>query len=74
MDMDTSLSILEELEEAFENQSDIDISGDIYSGFHADEYEILSTLDEDNHNHAGATDGQINILPFFTILVRINIH
>lgn len=28
------LSILEALEEAFENQSDIDISGDIYSGFH----------------------------------------
>ncbi|KAF3342025.1 GDSL esterase/lipase [Carex littledalei] len=35
---------------------------------YSDEYEILSTLDEDNHNHAGATDRQINILPISTIL------
>ncbi|KAJ4782962.1 RING/U-box superfamily protein [Rhynchospora pubera] len=67
MDIDTRLSILEALEEAFESQNDMDISGEFYPGFHDDEYEILSTLDEDNHQHSGATDGQINILPISTV-------
>ncbi|XP_073011794.1 uncharacterized protein [Typha latifolia] len=70
MDLEMRLNLLEALEDAFENSNDMAISDDFSPDswdFNEDEYEMLLTLDDSNHQHAGASDTQINSLPLSVI-------
>ncbi|KAF7837344.1 E3 ubiquitin-protein ligase SDIR1 [Senna tora] len=66
MDFDMRLDILEALEEAVGDISDMGVSDDIFHAhrdFNENDYEMLLALDENNHQHAGASNNQINSLP-----------
>ncbi|KAI3518502.1 hypothetical protein L1887_07307 [Cichorium endivia] len=66
MDLDMRMQILEALE-AF---SDVDVPNDLlHTGrdFNENDYEMLLALDDNNHQHGGATHAQINNLPESTV-------
>ncbi|KAI4346146.1 hypothetical protein L6164_013221 [Bauhinia variegata] len=66
MDVDMRLNILE----ALEDLSDMGMSEDIFQvqrDFNENDYEMLLALDENNHQHAGASSNQISSLPQSTI-------
>ncbi|XP_028773494.1 LOW QUALITY PROTEIN: uncharacterized protein LOC114730567 [Neltuma alba] len=70
MDFDMRLDILEALEDAVGDISDMGIAEDIFQAhrdFNENDYEMLLALDENNHQHAGASVHQINSLPQSTI-------
>ncbi|XP_054807177.1 uncharacterized protein LOC129309578 isoform X2 [Prosopis cineraria] len=70
MDFDMRLDILEALEDAVGDISDMGIAEDMFQAhrdFNEDDYEMLLALDENNHQHAGASAHQINSLPQSTI-------
>lgn len=65
MDLDMRMDILEALETALGDVSDIGLSGSIYQtqrDFNENDYEMLLALDENNRN-VGTSDNQINSLP-----------
>ncbi|XP_008807959.2 uncharacterized protein LOC103720151 [Phoenix dactylifera] len=68
MDMDMRLNFFEELEAAFGNgvgSVDTAISSilQVQRDFNENDYEMLLALDNNNHQHSGASDNQINNLP-----------
>ncbi|GLT56419.1 hypothetical protein SLA2020_294620 [Shorea laevis] len=66
MDLDTRLDILEALEAAAGDHSDIGpVSGILHAqrDFNENDYEMLLALDENDHQHGGASVHQINNLP-----------
>ncbi|KAK7279113.1 hypothetical protein RJT34_24157 [Clitoria ternatea] len=70
MDLDMRLDILEGLEDAVGDFSDMGVADDIFHArheFNEDDYEMLLALDEGNHQHTGASANQINSLPQSTI-------
>ncbi|KAK7279118.1 hypothetical protein RJT34_24163 [Clitoria ternatea] len=70
MDLDMRLDILEALEDAVGDFSDMGMADDIFHArheFNEDDYEMLLALDEGNHQHTGASANQINSLPQSTI-------
>ncbi|XP_027365560.1 E3 ubiquitin-protein ligase Praja-2 isoform X2 [Abrus precatorius] len=70
MDLDMRLDILEALEDAVGDFSDMGMADDIFHtrrDFNEDDYEMLLALDEGNHQHTGASAYQINSLPQSTV-------
>ncbi|KAJ7979677.1 E3 ubiquitin-protein ligase SDIR1 [Quillaja saponaria] len=70
MDLDMRLDILEALEAAVGDISDIGMDDDISQvqrDFNENDYEMLLALDENNHRHAGTSASQINSLPESTV-------
>ncbi|KAJ1397092.1 Zinc finger, RING-type [Sesbania bispinosa] len=70
MDLDMRLDLLEALEDAVGDLNDMGMTDDIFHAhrdFNEDDYEMLLALDEQNHQHTGATANQINSLPQSTI-------
>nr|XP_010918876.1 uncharacterized protein LOC105043149 isoform X2 [Elaeis guineensis] len=68
MDMDMRLNFFEELEAAFDNgveSADTTISSilQVQRDFNENDYEMLLALDNNNHQHSGASENQINNLP-----------
>lgn len=65
MDMDMRLNFFEELEAAFDNGGNQIISSILHvqRDFNENDYEMLLALDDNNHQHAGASEDQINNLP-----------
>ncbi|XP_062109081.1 uncharacterized protein LOC133819762 isoform X2 [Humulus lupulus] len=66
MDLDMRLDILEALEAAVGDLNDGDMGNHIFQvqrDFNENDYEMLLALDEQNHQHAGASANQINSLP-----------
>uniref|UniRef100_A0A1D1Z003 E3 ubiquitin-protein ligase SDIR1 n=2 Tax=Anthurium amnicola TaxID=1678845 RepID=A0A1D1Z003_9ARAE len=64
MDPETRLNLLEVLEAAFDNGNDARINVlQIQRDFNENDYEMLSSLDDYNHQHIGASVRQINSLP-----------
>ncbi|XP_030507956.2 uncharacterized protein LOC115722783 isoform X1 [Cannabis sativa] len=66
MDLDMRLDILEALEAAVGDLNEGDMGNHIYQvqrDFNENDYEMLLALDEQNHQHAGASAIQINTLP-----------
>ncbi|CAD5168657.1 unnamed protein product [Musa acuminata subsp. malaccensis] len=77
MDLETRLNFLEALEAAFENEQDMEILDDtllVQRDITEDDYEMLLGLDEDNHQHSGASESQINILPESVIQSNGNVE
>lgn len=72
MDVDMRMQILEALE-AF---NDMDLPNDLLQigrEFNENDYEMLLALDDNNHQHGGATRAQINNLPQSTVQAE-NLH
>ncbi|KAK4266298.1 hypothetical protein QN277_027242 [Acacia crassicarpa] len=70
MDFDMRLDILEALEDAVGDIGDMESAEDMFQAhrdFNENDYEMLLALDENNHQHAGASVHQINSLPQSTI-------
>ncbi|XP_061361825.1 uncharacterized protein LOC133305585 [Gastrolobium bilobum] len=70
MDLDMRLDILEALEDAVGDLSDMGVADDIFHAhrdFNENDYEMLLALDEQNHQHTGASANQINSLPQSTV-------
>lgn len=68
MDVDTRMHILEALE-AF---NDMGMAGSLLQAqrdFNENDYEMLLALDENNHQHGGASAAQINALPESTVQI-----
>ncbi|KAE8076237.1 hypothetical protein FH972_014900 [Carpinus fangiana] len=66
MDLDMRLDILEALEAAVGDISDMSMANHIFQvqrDFNENDYEMLLALDDNNHQHAGASANQINCLP-----------
>ncbi|GLT72920.1 hypothetical protein SLA2020_448150 [Shorea laevis] len=66
MDLDMRLDILEALEAAVGDLSDMSMVNHIFQvqrDFNENDYEMLLALDDNNHQHAGASVNQINCLP-----------
>ncbi|URE35295.1 zinc finger, C3HC4 type, domain containing protein [Musa troglodytarum] len=77
MDLETRLNFLEALETAFENEQETEILDDtllVQRDITEDDYEMLLGLDEDNHQHSGASESQINILPESVIQSNGNVE
>ncbi|XP_022924728.1 uncharacterized protein LOC111432144 isoform X1 [Cucurbita moschata] len=70
MDLDMRLDILEALEAAVGEMEDARMNRDILHSrrdFNENDYEMLLSLDENNHRHAGASTNRINSLPQSTV-------
>ncbi|KAL0548048.1 hypothetical protein IC582_012489 [Cucumis melo] len=70
MDLDMRLDILEALEAAVGDMDDVRMNRDILHiqrDFNENDYEMLLSLDENNHRHAGASTNRINSLPQSTV-------
>ncbi|XP_077252653.1 uncharacterized protein LOC143892067 isoform X2 [Tasmannia lanceolata] len=70
MDLDTRLHLLEALETAVGNSGDMARTGhflQVQRDFNENDYEMLLALDDDNHEHVGASSNQINSLPQSTV-------
>lgn len=70
MDLDMRLDILEALEAAVGDMEDVRMNRDILHiqrDFNENDYEMLLSLDENNHRHAGASTNRINSLPQSTV-------
>ncbi|XP_038897385.1 uncharacterized protein LOC120085468 isoform X2 [Benincasa hispida] len=70
MDLDMRLDILEALEAAVGDMEDVRMNRDILHiqrDFNENDYEMLLSLDENNHHHAGASTNRINSLPQSTV-------
>ncbi|XP_072956179.1 uncharacterized protein [Typha angustifolia] len=65
MDVLMRLNWFEELEAAFDSYSNMEVPDflQVQRDFNENDYEMLLALDENNHNHAGASKSQINSLP-----------
>ncbi|PON66110.1 43kDa postsynaptic protein [Trema orientale] len=66
MDLDMRLDILEALEAAVGDLNDADMGNHIFQvqrDFNENDYEMLLALDDQNHQHSGASVNQINSLP-----------
>ncbi|KAM1036607.1 hypothetical protein ACFX2C_031508 [Malus domestica] len=70
MDLEMTFNVLEALEAAVEDFSDVGLNARmlrVQRDFNDNDYEMLLALDENNHQHAGATAHQINNLPQSTV-------
>ncbi|XP_041000040.1 uncharacterized protein LOC121246100 [Juglans microcarpa x Juglans regia] len=70
MDLDMRLDILEALETAVGHLSDGSTANSILQvqrDFNENDYEMLLALDDNNHQHGGASVSQINCLPQSTV-------
>ncbi|XP_050885910.1 uncharacterized protein LOC127091337 isoform X4 [Lathyrus oleraceus] len=70
MDLDMRLDILEALEDAVGDFNDMGMADNILNGhrdFNEDDYEMLLALDDQNHQHTGASTNLINSLPQSTV-------
>ncbi|CAK8570524.1 unnamed protein product [Lathyrus sativus] len=70
MDLDMRLDILEALEEAVGDFNDMGMADNILNGhrdFNENDYEMLLALDDQNHQHTGASTNLINSLPQSTV-------
>ncbi|XP_022974880.1 uncharacterized protein LOC111473651 [Cucurbita maxima] len=71
MDLDMRLDILEALEAAVGDVEDVRMNRrgilHIQRDFNENDYEMLLSLDENNHRHAGASTNRINSLPQSTV-------
>ncbi|KAM3756284.1 hypothetical protein ACB098_02G100700 [Castanea mollissima] len=70
MDLDMRLDILEALEAAVGDLSDMSMANHAFQvqrDFNENDYEMLLALDDNNHHHAGASVNQINCLPQSTV-------
>lgn len=70
MDLDMRLDILEALEAAVGDLSDMSMVNSVFQvqrDFNENDYEMLLALDDNNHQHAGASANQINCLPQSTV-------
>ncbi|XP_010940659.3 uncharacterized protein [Elaeis guineensis] len=64
MDLETRLNFLEALEAAFDSSNDMaDDFPPVLHHFNEDDFEMLFALDDDSHQHAGASESQIDSLP-----------
>ncbi|XVF38060.1 hypothetical protein REPUB_Repub20aG0065200 [Reevesia pubescens] len=66
MDLDMRLDILEAMEAAIGDADDMGMSSHIFQvqrDFNESDYEMLLALDDNNHQHGGASINQINSLP-----------
>ncbi|XP_008789515.1 uncharacterized protein LOC103706984 [Phoenix dactylifera] len=64
MDFETRLNFLEALEAAFEDSHDMeDDFPPILHHFDEDDFEMLFAVDDNSHQHAGASESQIDSLP-----------
>ncbi|XP_039029832.1 uncharacterized protein LOC120164153 [Hibiscus syriacus] len=66
MDLDMRLDILEAMEAALGDADDMGMASRIFQvqrDFNENDYEMLLTLDDNNHQHGGASVNQINCLP-----------
>ncbi|XP_042517983.1 uncharacterized protein LOC122091861 [Macadamia integrifolia] len=68
MDFETRIHILEALDAAGGNSNDMRLDGHLFQrDFNESDYEMLLALDENNHQHVGASADQINGLPLSTV-------
>ncbi|OVA01574.1 zinc finger protein [Macleaya cordata] len=68
MDIDTRIHILEALEAAVSDRDSMNSHFfQVQRDFNENDYEMLLALDENNHQHVGATLNQINGLPQSTV-------
>ncbi|CAL2224512.1 unnamed protein product [Prunus armeniaca] len=70
MDLDMRLNILEAIEAAFDDLGEVGLDNRmlrVQRDFNDNDYEMLLALDDNNHQHAGATVHQINNLPQSTV-------
>ncbi|XP_042478529.1 uncharacterized protein LOC122059659 isoform X2 [Macadamia integrifolia] len=68
LDFETRIDILEALEAAVGNSNDMRRAGHVFQrDFNENDYEVLLALDENNHQHGGASAHQINSLPQSTV-------
>ncbi|XP_043721423.1 uncharacterized protein LOC122668917 isoform X2 [Telopea speciosissima] len=68
MDFETRIHILEALETAVGNGNDMRLDGHLFQrDFNESDYEMLLALDENNHQHVGASSNQISSLPQSTV-------
>ncbi|XP_022735728.1 uncharacterized protein LOC111289109 isoform X1 [Durio zibethinus] len=66
MDLDMRLCILEAMEAAIGDGDDMGMASHIFQvqrDFNENDYEMLLALDDNNHQHGGASTNQINSLP-----------
>ncbi|KAG8499814.1 hypothetical protein CXB51_006509 [Gossypium anomalum] len=66
MDLDMRLDILEAMEAAIGDSDDMGMASHIFQiqrDFNENDYEMLLALDDNNHQHGGASINQINSLP-----------
>ncbi|XWS13488.1 hypothetical protein CRYUN_Cryun36dG0041300 [Craigia yunnanensis] len=66
MDLDMRLDILEAMEAAIGDADDMGMASQIFQvqrDFNENDYEMLLALDDNNHQHDGASINQINSLP-----------
>ncbi|XVF65087.1 hypothetical protein PTKIN_Ptkin09bG0218600 [Pterospermum kingtungense] len=66
MDLDMRLDILEAMEAAIGDADDMGMSSQFFQfqrDFNENDYEMLLALDDNNHQHGGASVNQINSLP-----------
>ncbi|XWS35099.1 hypothetical protein CRYUN_Cryun21dG0097100 [Craigia yunnanensis] len=66
MDLDMRLDILEAMETAIGDADDMGMASHIFQAqrdFNENDYEMLLALDDNNHQHGGASTNQINSLP-----------
>ncbi|KAK8548480.1 hypothetical protein V6N12_061394 [Hibiscus sabdariffa] len=66
MDLDMRLDILEAMEAAMGDADDMGMASHIFQvqrDFNENDYEMLLALDDNNHQHGGASANQINSLP-----------
>ncbi|EOY05371.1 RING/U-box superfamily protein, putative isoform 1 [Theobroma cacao] len=65
MDLDMRLDILEAMEAAIGDDDSMGMASHIFQerDFNENDYEMLLALDENNHQHGGASISQINSLP-----------
>ncbi|XP_043706579.1 E3 ubiquitin-protein ligase RNF6-like isoform X2 [Telopea speciosissima] len=68
VDFETRIDILEALEAAVGNSNDMRRAGHVFQrDFNENDYELLLALDENNHQHVGASAHHINSLPQSTV-------
>ncbi|XWS22396.1 hypothetical protein CRYUN_Cryun29cG0030300 [Craigia yunnanensis] len=66
MDLDMRLDILEAMEPAIGDADDMGMASHVFQvqhDFNENDYEMLLALDDNNHQHGGASNNQINSLP-----------
>ncbi|XP_068667294.1 uncharacterized protein [Aristolochia californica] len=74
MDLEARLQLLEALEAADNAMALTGRDFQVHRDFNEDDYEMLLALDENNHQHGGASVNQINSLPESKVQVAVTLR